>query len=144
MEVRNMNITVNEQVIGKSSRNTSALPQPHVAEAKESTKTEPSTSVSLSEEGKEKSKQAQEQDYFASLRGGEVGATPEEESSGDKLDDKIKELKDKIATLQQELAQKQNAGDDEDKVKQIESELAVLQAQLMSLLNEKLQGKSTS
>lgn len=147
MDVRNMYVKVNEQIIDKPKRNdNSSLPQLHIAEAESNEKTVSSVNVSLSEEGQEKSKQEQEKDYFKSLREKDPNAPVTEESSGDELDDKIKELKDKIATLQQELAKEQSkeSAEGEERVKQIESELAVLQAQLMSLLNEKLEGKSQS
>lgn len=143
MDVRNMYVKVNDQVIDKPSRPNSALPQLHIAEPEKKKEVEPSTNVNLSEQGKEKSKQAQDKDHFESLRGGEVDGAAEGKDSGDKLEEKVKELQEQIAALQQELAQKQNEGSDEERVKQIESEIAVLQAQLMSLLSEKLQGKSS-
>lgn len=146
MDVRNMYVKVNEQVIDRPSRPNSTLPQLIVAAPEDKEKSKASVNVTLSEEGKDKSKQAETKDHFKSLREKDPNAPVEEESNGDELDEKIKELKDKIATLQQELAKAQNGDteENENRVKQIESELSILQAQLMSLLNQKLEGKSQS
>lgn len=146
MDVRNMYVKVNEQVIDKSSRSNSTLPHLNVSAPEDKEKSTASVNVTLSEEGKEQSKQAEAKDHFKSLREKDPNAPVEEGSKGDVLDELIEELKDKIATLQEELAQKQNqnGGESENRIKQIKSELSVLQAQLMSLLNQKLEGKSQS
>lgn len=146
MDVRNMYVKVNEQVIDKPSRSSSTLPHLNVSAPEDKEKNTASVNVTLSEEGKEKSKQAETKDHFKSLREKDPNAPVEEESKGDVLDELIEELKDKIATLQAELAKEQNhgGGESENRVKQIKSELGVLQAQLMGLLNQKMEGKSQS
>ncbi len=141
MDVRNMYVRVNEQIIDKPNNNNSVLPQLNISEPEQDKKVEASVNVSLSEEGKEKSKQEQEKDLFKALREKDPNAPATEEGSGDELSEKIKELKDKIATLLQELAAEKNKENGEERIKQIEAELNVLQAQLMSLLNEQLEGK---
>lgn len=144
MDVRNMYIKLNDKVIDKPSSNQSALPQLHIASPKQELQNEASVHVSLSKEGKEKSEQLETKDHFKSLREKEPEQADAEQGTGDQVDEKLKELKEKIAELQQQLAQHKNKQGDEERVKQLESEIAILQAQMMSLLNEKLQGKSAS
>lgn len=144
MDIRATYTKTPEVTVTSTNSNSSVLPQVHVAAPDDKEKVEASVNVTLSKEGKEKSEQAEVKDHFASLRGAETNTTDKKKSKEEQLEEKIKELKDKIAELQQKLIQQKNSPGSEDKVKQTESELAVLQAQLMSLLNEKLQGKGKS
>jgi septal ring factor EnvC (AmiA/AmiB activator) len=96
--------------------------------------------VSISSEGKAKSDK--ERDEFKALRERGEPTAAEDKKDKDSVEEKIKELREKINELLQKLTMARNQGEDEEKIKMLEAEMAALQAQLMSLLEKQLQGKS--
>ena len=136
------------QLLDSASQRAQAKQAASVAETEKT----PSTSdqvlsndkVELSEEGKSKSMDEKNQAALRKMMGkGDVDES--EESVKDPLDDKIAELKQKIADLTRELAEIRNRNDEDsmEKAKALETEINVLTAQLIELLNKKKESMAT-